>query len=77
MPFCEGLALSDYQSAFSVLLYNQFFYEVKDLQGFQKQLQEQKAEFHFLISAGPVFPKERKCEIKTESIAMAEIHLRH
>ena len=47
MPFCEGRALSDYQSAFSVLLYNQFFYEVKDLHGFQKQLQEQKAEFHF------------------------------
>ena len=45
--FCEGRALSDCRSAFSVLLYNQFFYEVKDLHGFQKQLQEQKAEFHF------------------------------
>ena len=31
----------------------------------------------FLIAAGLVFPNERKCEIKTESIAMAEIHLRH
>ena len=31
----------------------------------------------FKSSEGPVFPNEIKCEIKTESIAMAEIQLRH
>ena len=70
-PFCEGLALSDYQSVFSILLYNQFFYEVKDLQGFQKQLlqrtQELQTKLIALAEMEKVFAEEG---IETEMIRL-------
>ena len=58
-------------SSFSVLLYNQFFYEVKDLQGFQKQLlqrtQELQTKLIALAEMEKVFAEEG---IETEMIRL-------
>ena len=55
---------ADYILRKNIFLYNQFFYEVKDLQGFQKQLQEQKAELHFWFRQGRFFQKKENVKSK-------------